>query len=160
FFILPRTAEAAFAHLVQHRSFLPGFSTQVTLGEIGQIKTSSRPVMHVRIDSAQPVGPLKWKGGVLTEVDGKRWSSPNRNRQRIDLQRERVELVPADRRPFGYPRISYRVELEAIQNDALFFAGTPEFLDLPSRALYRSEGGTYSLGRPLTQGFHYEAVSR
>src|SRR5215467_15477532 len=53
FFILPRTAEAAFSHLVGHRIYLPGFSNQVTLGEIGEIKTSSRPVMHVRIYSAQ-----------------------------------------------------------------------------------------------------------
>src|SRR4029079_5978109 len=46
FFLLPRTAEAAFARLGPHRSFLPGFATQVTLGDIGEIKTSSRPVMH------------------------------------------------------------------------------------------------------------------
>src|SRR6516162_5079929 len=37
FFILPRTAEAAFARL-SPRSFLPGFATQVTLGDIGEIK--------------------------------------------------------------------------------------------------------------------------
>src|SRR6516162_942974 len=37
FFILPRTAEAAFSHL-SPRSLLPGFATQVTLGDIGEIK--------------------------------------------------------------------------------------------------------------------------
>src|SRR5262245_5737580 len=31
FFILPRTAQAAFSRLGPHRSFLPGFATQVTL---------------------------------------------------------------------------------------------------------------------------------
>src|SRR6185369_2408054 len=60
FFILPRTAEAAFSRLIAHRVFLPGFSNQVSLGDIGEIKTSSRPVMHIRISSAQPVGPMKW----------------------------------------------------------------------------------------------------
>ena len=49
FFILPRTAEAAFSRLIAHRVFLPGFSNQVNLGDIGEIKTSSRPVMHIRI---------------------------------------------------------------------------------------------------------------
>src|SRR5215831_18135741 len=42
FFILPRTAEAAISRLISHRVFLPGFSNQVNLGDIGEIKTSSR----------------------------------------------------------------------------------------------------------------------
>src|SRR4051794_15075825 len=71
FFILPRTAEAAFSHLMAHRIFLPGFSNQVTLGDIGEIKSNSRPVMHVKIYSALPVGPLKWRGAALTDFDGK-----------------------------------------------------------------------------------------
>src|SRR5437016_4908819 len=33
FFILPRTAEAAFSRLITHRIYLPGFANQVTLGE-------------------------------------------------------------------------------------------------------------------------------
>ena len=49
FFILPRTADAAFSRLIPHRLHLPGFSNQVTLGEIGEIKTTSRPVMHIRV---------------------------------------------------------------------------------------------------------------
>ena len=54
FFVLPRTADAAFSRLISHRLHLPGFSNQVNLGEIGEIKTTSRPVMHIRIwgDSA------------------------------------------------------------------------------------------------------------
>jgi transglutaminase-like putative cysteine protease len=157
FFILPRTAEAAFARL-SPRSFLPGFATQVTLGEIGEIKTSSRPVMHVSIYSSQRLGGLKWRGGVLTEFDGKRWSNPTLKPARIEVQNDHVELVPGERRPFGR-RISYHVDLEAIQNDELFFAGTPEFLDLRSRVLYRTDAGTYSLGKPLSDGYRYDASS-
>jgi transglutaminase-like putative cysteine protease len=157
FFILPRTAEAAFARL-SPRSFLPGFATQVTLGDIGEIKTSSRPVMHISIFSSQRIGGLKWRGGALTEFDGKRWSNPARPLTRIEVQNEHVELVTGDRRPFGR-RISYHVDLEAIQNDQLFFPGTPEFLDLKSRVLYRSDAGVYSLGKPLSDGFRYDASS-
>ena len=47
FFMLPRTADAAFRRFISSRIFLPGFSNEVTLGQIGQIKSSSRPVMHV-----------------------------------------------------------------------------------------------------------------
>ncbi|HTP87269.1 MAG TPA: DUF3488 and transglutaminase-like domain-containing protein [Candidatus Acidoferrales bacterium] len=158
FFILPRTAEAAF-HLVSHQSFLPGFATQVTLGEIGEIKTSSRPVMHVTFTSAQRLGGLKWRGGVLTEFDGKRWSNPERTRQVLEIDHEHIELAPADRRSFG-TRVSYHVDLEPIQNDVLFFAGTPEFLDLRALRIYRSETGTYSLGRIPSEGVRYDASSR
>src|SRR5215468_2938134 len=62
FFLLPRTAEAAFSRLGPHRSLLPGFATQVSLGAIGDLKTSSRPVMHVSIYSAQRIPGLKWRG--------------------------------------------------------------------------------------------------
>src|ERR1039457_1398585 len=74
FFILPRTAEAAFSRLIAHRVFLPGFSNQVNLGDIGEIKTSSRPVMHIRILSGPAVGPMKWRGAALSDFDGKRWT--------------------------------------------------------------------------------------
>ena len=37
FFFLPRTARAAFRHLVSERYHLPGFSNEVTLGQLGEI---------------------------------------------------------------------------------------------------------------------------
>jgi hypothetical protein len=155
FFILPRTAEAAFAHLGRH-SFLPGFSTQVTLGEIGEIKTSSRPVMHISIFSAQRVGPLKWRGGALTDFDGKRWSAASRAPEAIGVEHDHLEL--STDRPVGR-RISYHVDLEPMQNDTLFFAGKPESIEVRLRTLYRTEGGAFSVGQPLEQGFHYDAYS-
>src|SRR5215472_3732609 len=62
FFMLPRTADAAFRHFISHRIFLPGFSNQVLLGQIGEIKTSSRAVMHIRVDTPGAPRNLKWRG--------------------------------------------------------------------------------------------------
>src|SRR5262249_59490408 len=56
-------------------------------------------------------------------------------------------------------RISYHVDLEPLQNPELYFSGTPEFLDLRSRVLYRSYADVYTLGKPLTEGFRYDASS-
>ena len=81
FFILPRTADAAFSRLISHRLHLPGFSNQVNLGEIGEIKTTSRPVMHIRLWGNQQ--GLKWRAGALTDFDGKRWSNPNPMREPV-----------------------------------------------------------------------------
>jgi transglutaminase-like putative cysteine protease len=158
FFILPRTAEAAFSRLVAHRIFLPGFSNQVNLGDIGEIKTSSRPMMHVRVWSAQPVGPMKWRGAALSDFDGKRWTNPNRRQELIPVESDHVILSPSELRPPGR-RINYHVDLEALENDTLFFAGTPEALDLRARAIYRSENASYRLGSAVPQGFRYDAWS-
>jgi transglutaminase-like putative cysteine protease len=156
FFILPRTAEAAFARLVPHRIYLPGFANQVTLGEIGEIKISSRTVMHIRVYSTQPVGALKWRGGALTEFDGKRWTNPRTKQDFMQVENDHVDLVPIDQRIPGV-RINYHVDLEPLDQDALFFAGVPEILDVHTRTLFRSEGAVYRLGHPLPQGLRYDA---
>ena len=76
FFVLPRTARAAFQHLVSARYHIPGFADSVMLGEIGQIKQVNTPVMHIRTDEP-PDQPLlqrmKWRGAALSEIDGRRW---------------------------------------------------------------------------------------
>lgn len=158
FFILPRTAEAAFARLMSHRIYLPGFSNQVTLGDIGEIKASTRPVMHVKVYSDQQTRPQKWRGGVLTEFDGKRWSNSNPRVEKIELTDDHAELAPNDFRPAGQ-RVNYHVDLEPLENDTLFFAGTPWALDVRARVIFRSEGSVYRLGRPISQGLHYDAYS-
>jgi len=158
FFLLPRTAEAAFSHLMTHRFHLPGFSNQVTLGEIGEIKTSSRPVMHIRIFFTRPFGGLKWRGTALAEFDGKRWYNAPGGKMPVEIHDGHVTLAaPGDLPPLR--GISYHVELEAFDNDALFFAGTPVNLDVRALALYRTETGGYRLGGPTPPGFHYEAYS-
>ena len=158
FFILPRTAEAAFSRLIAHRIFLPGFSNQVTLGDIGEIKTNSRPVMHIKIWSALAVGPLKWRGAALRDFDGKRWTNPNRPPEQLAVENDHVTLGQPGLRPPGR-RINYHVDVEAIENDTLFFAGTPEMLDLRARTLYRSDTGGVRVAHPSPQGLHYDAWS-
>ena len=137
FFILPRTADAAFSRLISHRMHLPGFSNQVNLGEIGEIKTSSRPVMHIRVYGEFPAG-LKWRGESLTDFDGKRWYNPNRERRPVEVIHGEAELVPpADRSPGR--RLNYEVQYDDLDTDALFFAGTPDTVVLHSPRLYRTE---------------------
>jgi transglutaminase-like putative cysteine protease len=156
FFVLPRTAEAAFSHLVAHRIRLPGFSNQVNLGDIGEIKTSSRPMMHIRFWS--PAAPLKWRGAALTDFDGKRWTNPSRKFDTIAVEDDHVVLSTPDSGPLGR-RINYHVELEAFGSDTLFFAGTPEILDLRARRLYRSDTAGFRLDQTVPQGFQYDVRS-
>ena len=159
FFLLPRTAEAAFSRLISHRFYLPGFSSQLTLGEIGEIKTASRPVMHIRIFSSETPGGLKWRGGALAEFDGKRWSEPGRANQTVPVVNGHADLEPSvSRRPGRH--INYHVDLDAFGTDALFFAGVPEMVDLRYSFLLRTATGSYRILHQSPRGLHYDAYSR
>ena len=158
FFLLPRTADAAFAHLISHPIHLAGFSNRVTLGEIGEIQTSSRPVMHIRIFSRDMPGGLKWRGGALTDFDGRRWSNPHPLRERVTAEHGRINLVSPDfRRPGRH--ITFDVELNDLDTDALFFTGTPEWVDIRQPQLWRTETGSYRLERQPPPGLRYEGYS-
>jgi protein-glutamine gamma-glutamyltransferase len=156
FFLLPRTADAAFAHLISHRLHLPGFASEIRLGEIGEIKISSRPVMHIHLWGQAP-GGLKWRGGTLEEFDGKRWSNPAAEREPLWLTRGEVDLTPASETSFRHG-INYDITYDEISTDALFFAGVPRSIRVRAVRLERVEGG-YCLPRVPARGFHYAAYS-
>jgi len=167
FFLLPRTADAAFSRLISHRIYIPGFSNHVKLGEIGEFKTSSRTMMHIVINySTEPAAGLKWRGGALVKFDGKNWSNPRPERTGITMgEHGHINLV-ASPLPRNGRHISYTVELDGLETDALFFAGIPEEVDMrnfkanpAAYALYRSETDSFHLGHPPQPGFRYEAYS-
>jgi protein-glutamine gamma-glutamyltransferase len=160
FFFLPRTARAAFQHLVSHRYHLAGFSNRVALGEIGEIKKENTPVMHVRMDRPEDRGlALKWRGASLASFNGRVWSSLQGMGQAIRPDRGgQVQLDDARLRP-GARHISYAVYLNDIASDALFFAGTPEFLRIDSTVIRRA-GGNYSVGFGDGRNVSYQVYSR
>jgi transglutaminase-like putative cysteine protease/uncharacterized protein YggT (Ycf19 family) len=159
FFVLPRTADAALSRLAAHRIHLPGFSNEVTLGEIGEIKISSRPIMHVRIFSRETLTGLKWRGAALTEFDGKRWSNPNPSPEPVLMEGGHAKLTAPGAIP-SVRHLGYHVELDAVDTDALFFAGIPETLDLRLPRVLRTNTGSYQLAQLPPPGFRYDAYSR
>ena len=155
FFLLPRTADAALSRLISHRIRIPGFSDHVTLGEIGEFQSSSRTVMHISIYGNQPMGQALWRGGVLTDFDGRAWSTPSSPSWRRPVVDGHVEI--------GYqpgPQRSYRVEPAELESRALFFAGTLERVDgLPPGVLQETEIGCFRLRQVPPPGFRYDVIS-
>ncbi len=129
FFLLPRTARAAFQHLISHRIHVAGFSSHVSLDQTGELRQENTPVMHVRVDEGSylPMN-VKWRGAALSEFDGKRWSNPRT--VGVPLKPESSGAVTLDARPAvrGGHHISYEVRVNDLGADALFFAGIPEYL--------------------------------
>lgn len=157
FFMLPRTADAAFRRLVAKRYYLPGFSNQVTLGEIGEIKTTSRAVMHVKTLAGRLPPNQKWRGATLSDFNGRSWFElAGRPRALPAIKDTWVQLVDAEqlRRPGA--RVSYRVNVNGIDSDVLFFAGIPESISLKHPQVVMSGGGTYRLSHAPAEGFFYD----
>ena len=160
FFFLPRTARAAFQHLVSHRYHLAGFSNHVSLGEIGEIKQESVTVMHVKMDHPEDrLLALKWRGAALSEFNGRAWF--NRPAPGQILQPDRAGLLRMDdespRRKGPY--ISYAVYLSDLAQDALFFAGTPQYLRIDSLVV-RRPFGNYSAQFTDARTVSYQVYSR
>lgn len=145
FFLLPRTAQAAFRHFAPERYRLAGFSSEVNLGQTGRIEQRKTAVMHVRFAGGAAPPDLKWRGAALSRFDGRRWFNPSRIGEWLAAPNGTVTLADDRQRRRPGRRISYEVQWQAFPSAAFFVAGTPEFLftDLP-RVERTSDGGLRS----------------
>lgn len=157
FFVLPRTARAAFQRFAPERYHLPGFSNEVTLGEIGEIKQSSTPVMHV-YSQGDGFLAVRWRGAALTHFDGKRWFNPPVAEERLRPEGRRVLLQEV---PQTHPgrRIDYEVRLSDIASDILLVAGTPESMIVDVPVVWRSPSGTLRAPRINGASLRYAVSS-
>ncbi|MGI8746467.1 MAG: transglutaminase TgpA family protein [Bryobacteraceae bacterium] len=158
FFLLPRTARAAFQHLLSHRYHIAGFSNEISLGEIGEIKKQDTPVMHVKMDPGQERLPvLRWRGSALAQFDGRRWYN---TRWRGDVLRPNSsgQLRLSGWRPDK--GISYAVHLNDVSLDGiLFFAGTPQSLHIDAPLILRTPVDSYRLISGGSTYLNYEVFS-
>lgn len=159
FFFLPRTARAAFQHLVSHRYHLVGFSNHVTLGEIGEIKQESVPVMHVKMDHPEDRAlALKWRGAALTEFNGRAWFNRLRTPQVLQPDSAKLLRLDSEASERGGRYISYAVYLNDLAQDALFFAGSPVFVRIDS-AVVRRPDDNYSVPFTDSRTVTYQVFS-
>src|SRR5260370_4053613 len=75
FLIAPRTASSALRRGGNGVSGFIGFSNNVTLGQIGQLKGNDEIFMHVRVETSSgvPNAGLRWRGVALDQFTGKWW---------------------------------------------------------------------------------------
>ena len=160
FIVLPRSANAAFRRIVPTRYHLSGFSNEVTLGDIGEIQKDTRAVLHVLPYSQSMPANLKWRGTALSHFDGHKWTDPDIQHREVLPRKSPIELAGVlQRSRRDGRRFSYRVDLNVTDSDALFLAGTPEFLQLSSgRAIRTATGGLRFASAPV-ETLRYEASS-
>jgi protein-glutamine gamma-glutamyltransferase len=125
FFFFPRFSAGYLGRVSFSPTLMTGFTEDVELGQIGEIKKSSAVVM--RVETGKPIGYewLRWRGIALTTFDGKRWSSNAGNPQSLRPGANGWIDTPENAKKgntFGQT-IRYTVFLEPVATDAIFVAG-------------------------------------
>src|SRR5436190_17433534 len=122
FFFFPRFSAGYMGRVSFSPSLMTGFTEDVELGQIGEIKKSSTVVMRVETD--KPIGYewLRWRGIALTTFDGKRWSSNAGKPQKLQTKADGWIHTPEAANVPGQT-ILYTVFLEPVATDAIFVPG-------------------------------------
>ena len=173
FFVIPRFTAGYLSALDLHPTLMSGFTDNVALGEIGEIKQSGAVVMRIRVQGdPSRAQEIHWRGGVLTDFDGKRWFTPAPQPHiLVPDPSGAYQLGLSPLPPSSYFLLQYTVLMEPVATDALFLAADPltvwghfgaesRFGLGPRNYLILDDTGT--LLNPLRGGgsTHYEAVSQ
>ena len=130
FLILPRFSGGYMSGLNMQSTMITGFSDDVELGEIGEIKKNTMVVMRVTVDGGIAAAHgVHWRGVALTRFDGKRWYNDQHEPTTLTSPEEggwfRLHSQDGHAPKAGRP-IHYKVLLEPIGSTALFFANEVE----------------------------------
>ncbi len=130
FFMLPRVTTGYLSALNLQPKLMTGFSDDVTLGEIGEIKRSSAVVMRIHIEGDPALSEgIHWRGIILTNFDGRRWFTPPREQIIVSPDSAGEYRLDSPLLPVGYSSpLHYTVLMEPIATDAIFVAPRIESL--------------------------------
>ena len=122
FFFIPRFTAGYLSGFNLQPSLISGFSDDVELGQIGEIKKDSRVVMRARLEGGQTaLRNLRWRGIALTTFDGRRWFTEERSRQGLTISDGWFSLQhPTLRARQNSAPVHYTVLLEPMASDAIF----------------------------------------
>lgn len=121
FFFFPRFSAGYLGRTTLQPALMSGFSDNVELGQIGEIKRDSTVVMRVR--TGKPVGYplLRWRGIALATFDGKRWFTPERETVPVATGANGwITLMERPTEPDAATMIRYTVLLQPVATDTMF----------------------------------------
>jgi transglutaminase-like putative cysteine protease len=129
FLLLPRFSGGYMSGFNLQPTLISGFTDDVELGEIGEIKKSSVVVMRISVDGGLDAARgVHWRGVALTQFDGKRWFNEPHGPTTLTPASTgwfHLSADEADGEKAGIP-MHYTVLLEPIASTALFFANDAE----------------------------------
>jgi transglutaminase-like putative cysteine protease len=126
FFLLPRVSAGYLGKTSFNPTLLSGFSDQVELGQIGEIKKSAAVVLRVETGSFVNYPMLRWRGNALAIFDGRRWTAVTHEPKKVEANSDGWITLRERPKP-GAPRgeiLQFTVLQEPMTSNALFVAGT------------------------------------
>jgi protein-glutamine gamma-glutamyltransferase len=134
FFLIPRFTAGYLSALSLRPSLMTGFSDNVSLNQIGEIKKNSAVAMRVHI-AGDPgrAEDIHWRGIVLTNFDGRRWFKRPQEQMLLVPSPGGAYLMgdPQAQRVDEFAVMSYTILLEPVATDAIFVA--PRAVELRGR---------------------------
>ena len=159
FFFFPRFGAGYLGRAGLQPSLMTGFTEDVELGQIGQIKKDTAVVMRVK--TGRPVGYplLRWRGVALASFDGKRWMTADHRHYPMtpapdgwiyaNDSNRRMELSPG--------ALHYEILLQPLATSAIF--APANVVALRGNFSGEASGSSVSLRRTFllrdsTESFH------
>jgi hypothetical protein len=122
FFFFPRFSAGYLGRAGLQPTLMTGFSEDVELGQIGELKKDSSVVMRVK--TGKPVGYplLRWRGIALTNFDGKRWFSSDKHPIALVPTSDGWIYTAESNQKSVLPStgVQYTVLLQPVATDAIF----------------------------------------
>ena len=122
FFFFPRFSAGYLSRASLQPSLMTGFTDDVELGQIGEIKKNGAVVMRVK--TGKPVGypQLRWRGIALSTFDGKRWTAPNHHAEALtpDSSGWIYAADPEQRQENPAIGLNFEILLQPVATDTLF----------------------------------------
>ena len=142
FFVFPRFSAGYFARSGVQPSLMSGFSDNVVLGQIGEIKKNSSVVMRVQTGAPVKYPLLRWRGVALTTFDGRRWYTHDAPKELKTPDADGWITLGSRATIEGRPavQVQYLTLLQPMASDALFAPSQVFAL----RGNFATEEGTYS----------------
>ena len=136
FTVLPRFPGAYLGGLSLNPTLISGFSDNVELGRIGEIKLHGSVVMRAKMDLEGDSAPnLRWRGISLTTFDGHRWFTAEHDHVAVPQDPDGWYRLPSTSHSpevaSRFRQVHYSVLLEPLATDSLFVLAHPVALRGP-----------------------------
>ncbi|MFQ5538818.1 MAG: transglutaminaseTgpA domain-containing protein, partial [Candidatus Binatia bacterium] len=159
FITFPRVSVGILGDSWASGAAVTGFSDQLSLGDVAEIKKNNAVAMRVNVDRPELLKgkTLYWRGLSLDRFDGRRWERSKSGLTRINRMGEsyRVGDLP-DRTG---PLIRQEILLEPNGSHALFSLGRPITISGGLRHVFRDPLGNLRAARPFAFQTSYSVTS-
>jgi transglutaminase-like putative cysteine protease len=157
FIFFPRLSAGFLPSSIVQPVRVPGFSNNVELGEVGDLKITDETIMRVVIDEdrARELGPnVYWRGTAFDTFDGKYWEKSTTKRDTVKRMGSRF-VLDSD----AGSNVHQEYYLESNDSRVLFVLSRPSIITGSFRNLSVDRYGTVEMSSAVNDKVHYTVDS-